>query len=280
MARIMGTVFYNKKIMLEQAKSEAANTGKKLFLLAMDYIHGTDLRMLHEEHRKRSLLIPCPLAGFIISRMCRALNYAHQYIVHRDVSPENILINDQGVCKLTDFGVAANNEEEMKLFAGKLGYMSPEQIKQQSMDARTDIFALGLVAYEITTGICLYETPPDLSFDEEKDYIIREMNKEIIPPHKVCPDIPEIFSQIIMKMLIKNKDKRFQSMSEVGDILEQKYIYAHGFGPTNNSLAAYMEIFNNEFKQYSQEQLRQLNFLKNQDGKVVLTRHAVNQVIS
>jgi serine/threonine protein kinase len=278
-ARVMGTAFYNKKIMIEHAKFDAANSGKKLFLIAMDYIHGTDLRILHWRHRKRSLLIPCPLSGFIISRICRALNYAHQYIVHRDISPENILINEQGVCKLTDFGVAATNEEEMKLFAGKLDYMSPEQIKQQAMDARTDIFALGLVAYEITTGICIYETPPNLSFDEQKDYIVRKMDMGIIPPHKVCPDVPEKLSQIIMKMLIKDKDKRFQSMAEVGDALEQKYIYAHGFGPTNNSLAAYLEIFNNEFKQYTQEQLRQLNFLKNQDGKVALTRHAVNQAL-
>lgn len=275
-ARIMGTKFYNKKILLNNTRVENVYGDKKLMLISMDYIHGTDLRTLHWRHQKRSLLLPCPLAGFIISRMCRALGYAHQYIVHRDISPENILINDQGNCKLTDFGVAAVTADEMKLFAGKLSYMSPEQIRQQQIDARTDIYALGLVAYEIVTGICLYETPPGLSFKEQKDYIIGKMEEEILPPHKAYPDVPEIFSQIIMKMLAKDPDKRFQSMFNVGDMLEQKYIYAHGFGPTSNSLAAYMEIFNNEFKQYNQEQLRQLNFLKNQDGKVLLTRHAIN----
>lgn len=272
MARAMGKTFY-KKIVLNQAKREATHSGKKLLLIAMDYVHGTDLRTLHWRHHRRNLLIPCPLVGFIVSRICRALSYAHKYIVHRDISPENILINDQGVCKLTDFGVAAATEEEMKLFAGKLSYMSPEQIKQEAMDEKTDIFALGLVAYEIVTGNCLYETPQHLSFEDQRKHIIKKMSEEIIPPHKVCPDVPEIFSLIIMKMLAKDKTKRFQSMFDVGDMLEQKYIYAKGFGPTNNSLAAYIEIFNKEFKEYQPEQLRQLNFLKNQDGKLVLTRH-------
>ena len=273
-ARAVGKTLY-QKMALKQSKSSAAHGGKKLFLIAMDYIEGTDLRSLHEEHLKRGLLLPCPLAGFIISRMCRALSYAHQYIVHRDVSPENIMVNNQGVCKLSDFGVAAATAEEMKLFAGKLNYMSPEQIKQEPMDEKTDIFALGIVAYEIVTGICLYGTPGRLvSFEQQRQYIIEKMNQEITPPHEICPDVPEIFSRIIMKMLVKDKQLRYQSMYDVGDSLEQKYIYAHGFGPTNNSLAAYLQIFNKGFQQYDQEQLRQLNFLKGPTGKLVLTRQA------
>lgn len=272
MVRPMGRHLY-KKIMLNRVKRNDAHSEKQLIFIAMDYVHGADLKTLHWRHLKRNLLLPCPLAGFIISRMCRALSYAHQYIVHRDISPENILINNQGVCKLSDFGVAAATEEEMKLFAGKLRYMSPEQIKQQPIDEKTDIFALGLVAYEIVTGINLYKTPLNLSFEEQKNYIIKKMDEEIIPPHKVCSDIPEIFSLIIMRMLAKDTTKRFQHMFDVGDSLEQRYIYAHGFGPTNNSLAAYIEIFNKEFKEYRQEQLRQLNFLKNQEGKLVLARH-------
>ncbi|MDI6733296.1 MAG: serine/threonine-protein kinase [Planctomycetota bacterium] len=275
--RLMSITFY-KKLIFPRSRTETHKSDKKLFFIAMDYIQGTNLRTLHDQHRNSGLLLPCPLAGFIISRMARALSYAHQYIVHRDVSPENILINDQGVCKLSDFGVAAADEEEMKSFAGKLSFMAPEQIRHQPIDARADIFALGLVAYEIVTGIRLYETPLNLSFNEQRKYIIKKMDEQIIPPHQISSDVPEIFSQIIMKMLVKDKDKRFQNMFDVGDTLEQKYIYARGFGPTNNSLQAYIEIFRKDFKEYNQEQLRQLNFLKNQEGKLFLTRHITRPV--
>jgi len=245
---------------------------KKLFFIAMDYIHGPDLATLHYEHTKMNLLIPYQLIGFVISRMCRALAYAHRFIIHRDISPENILINLHGVCKLSDFGVAAHTQEEMKVLAGKLRYMAPEQIQLDEIDHRIDIFALGLVAYELLTGVYLYDPPPGLPFEEKRQSVIREMAQEIIPPDQIRTDVPKELSLIVMKMLAKDKNQRYQSMLDVGDVIEQKYLYAKGFGPTNNSLAAYIQIFYNKFKKYNQEQLRQLSFLKNENGKLVLTR--------
>jgi serine/threonine protein kinase len=245
---------------------------RKLYFIAMDYIKGPDLNTLHSDHIKTNLLIPCELIGFIISRMCRALAYAHEFIIHRDISPGNILINNHGVCKLSDFGVAAQTQEEMELLAGKINYMSPEQIRREETDARTDIFSLGLVAYELITGINPYSLPRNMPFEEQKMWVMNEMEKEIIPPHYFRNDIPEVLSLIVMKMLAKDKDKRYLNMFDVGDVIEQKYIYASGFGPTNNSLAAYINIFYSGFKEYKQEQLRQLNFLKGPDGKIVLTR--------
>ncbi|MFH1227787.1 MAG: serine/threonine-protein kinase [Planctomycetota bacterium] len=245
---------------------------RKLYFIAMDYVQGPDLQTLYNDHIKNHLLVPCELIGFIISRICRALGYAHQYIIHRDISPGNILINNHGVCKLSDFGVAAQTQEEMQRFAGKLAYMSPEQIRQEGIDIRTDIFSLGLIAYELITGIHPYNYPKKLSFEEQRNWVIDRMDKEIIPPHHFRNDVPEPLSLIVMKMLAKDRDKRYQNMVDVGDVLEQKYIYAQGFGPTNNSLAAYMDIFYSDFKEYKKEQLRQLNFLKGEDGKIVLTR--------
>lgn len=245
---------------------------RKLYFIAMDYIEGPDLSTLHNNHLKKDLLIPYELVGFIISRICRSLAYAHQFIIHRDISPGNILINNHGVCKLSDFGVAADTQEEMKLFAGKINYMSPEQIRNEGIDSRTDIFSLGLVAYELITGIHPYIYPKGLSFEEQIKWVRREMEKDILPPHYFRNDVPEILSLIVMKMLAKDRKQRYQNMFDAGDVLEQKYLYAKGFGPTNNSLSAYIDIFYSDFKQYDQEQLRQLNFLKGSDGKIVLMR--------
>jgi serine/threonine protein kinase len=259
-------------ITLSSTKQESHKDHRKLYFIAMDYIHGPDLSTLHHAHVKKSLLIPNELIGFVISRICRALAYAHKYIIHRDISPENVLIDHHGVCKLSDFGVAARTKEEMQLLAGKLSYMSPEQIRMEDIDTRTDIFALGLVAYEMLTGIRLYSYPWDLPFGEQRRHVLKQMEKEIIPPHHFRTDVPEILSLIVMKMLAKDKNQRYENMYDAGDMLEQKYLYAKGFGPTNNSLASYISIFYSDFEKYDNEQLRQLNFLKGSEGKLVLKR--------
>jgi serine/threonine protein kinase len=83
------------------------------------------------------------LAAFVFSRVARSLSYAHQTIIHRDISPENLLLNTQGVVKLSDFGVAVEQKEQG--LTGKISYMSPEQVAGEAVDARTDIYSLGLV---------------------------------------------------------------------------------------------------------------------------------------
>lgn len=266
---VAGAVLSGHHLKIEKHKLDE----KRLMLISMDYVEGTDLRSLHREHVLKSLLLPCPIAAFIISRMCRALSYAHQYIVHRDISPENILVNLQGVSKLSDFGVAATNEEEMKLFAGKLCYMSPEQINKEQIDARSDIFSLGLVAYEIITGFNPYTTPPGMQYEDQKIYIKKLMQAEIMPPMAVRSDVPEPLSKIVAKMLACDREQRYQRIEDASNDFEQKYLYASGFGPTNNSLAAYLDIFESGFKNYTQDQLKQLKFLKDEEsGKIKLGR--------
>ncbi len=127
----------------KQTIKPAEKSEEKLYLMVMDYIEGNDLREFMMKHFKRGILFPLPISAFIISRICRALEYAHAIIIHRDLSPENILINKQGVAKLTDFGIAVAISQEGTDFAGKLQYMSPEQFSRQKIDARSDIFAMG-----------------------------------------------------------------------------------------------------------------------------------------
>jgi len=200
------------------------------------------------------------------------LGYAHQYIVHRDVSPENILISHQGVTKLMDFGISVAADEEAFGFAGKIQYMAPEQVRSESVDNRSDIFALGLVAYHLLTGISLFLTPKGLDFREQATHYEQLLTKEIIPPHEVCEDIPEAYSNIIMKMLALAPEDRYQKIDKVGSDIEKKYIYARGFGPTNNSLAAYLKIFESDFQNHTREDLQQLAFMVKSDDTSHLKR--------
>ena len=170
---------------------------KNLLLLIMDYIKGTDFYTLLLNHLKENLLFPVPLSAFIISRIAGALSYAHTYIVHRDISPENILISEQGVCKLTDFGVAVVAHKQPEFWAGKLMYMAPEQLRNDPIDERADIFALGIVAYQALTGIPLLFAPSDIPFEEQIKMVYGQLERGIIPPHLVCKDVPVELSRII-----------------------------------------------------------------------------------
>jgi serine/threonine-protein kinase len=234
-------------------------TEQQLYLMVMDYIEGTDVRTFQNDHHKRDLLLPVPLAAFIVSRIARSLAYAHLSIIHRDISPENLLLNTQGVVKLSDFGVAIDHKEEG--LTGKVSYMSPEQIAGQAVDLRTDIYSLGLVLYLLLTGVPVQKVPMKMAPQDRIEYARKLLDRPFLPPHKVRTDVPEPISDICMRMLARDREKRFSRAEAVARDLEQKYLYAKGFGPTNNSLQAYLEIFDAQFKEIAPEQLQQLPFL-------------------
>ncbi|MBW1764610.1 MAG: serine/threonine protein kinase [Deltaproteobacteria bacterium] len=248
------------------------NAGKRLFLIVMEYIDGWDLRKIHSKHIKAGLLLPVKFNAFIISRICRALEYAHQYIVHRDISPENILVNDQGVTKLMDFGLSVAADQETFELAGKIQYMAPEQVLDGYVDNRSDIFSLGLVAYRLLTGISPFFPPSGMNFQQQTEYYGKMLDKEIVPPHEICVDVPEEYSQIVMKMLAVDSSMRYQKIDKVGREIEKKFIYAEGFGPTNNSLAAYLKLFDLDFQVYDDEDLEQLAFMTDDNDEFVFKR--------
>ncbi|HEY4268599.1 MAG TPA: serine/threonine-protein kinase [Galbitalea sp.] len=133
------------------------------FYMAMEYIRGVTLRALIDHHRAVGEAMPAPLAAYIVSRICRALDYAHNfvddagnrlYIVHRDVSPGTVLLTWDGQVKLADFGIAKARSmrdpaEERRMTIGKKHYMSPQQIVGENVDWRTDVFSTGVVLFEL-----------------------------------------------------------------------------------------------------------------------------------
>jgi len=240
----------------------AGEAEDKLFLMVMDYIEGTDLRTFQSEHLRRNLLLPSPLGAFVVSRIGRALEYAHQTIVHRDISPENLLLNTQGVVKLSDFGVAVS--ENAGGITGKIAYLSPEQIAGLAVDARTDLYSLGLVLYLLLTGVPLQKVPAKMAPADRVDTVRRILDRPFLPASRVRTDVPEALSDICMRLLERDRDKRFAGAGDAVRELEQRYLYAKGFGPTNNSLQAYLEIFDAHFKETTPEQVRQLPFLQGQ----------------
>jgi serine/threonine-protein kinase len=176
------------------------------FYIAMEYIRGPTLRMVIERHRELNQLIPPVIAAYIASRVCRALDFAHNFvgtdgarldIVHRDVSPNNIMATWDGHIKLADFGIAkaATSVDPMAdtpmLMMGKKHYMSPEQLLALDVDCQSDVFAASVVLYELLSLEPLfYEDATDLLIDEVTWRPLRNI-------HDVVPGVPKVLEEIL-----------------------------------------------------------------------------------
>lgn len=159
---------------------ELNEIGQSLFI-AMEYVQGRDLRALINRMRFLSQPIPLPLVVYIISKVCEGLDYAHRkcddlsrrelHIVHRDVSPQNVILSYEGEVKIIDFGIAKASAKrthtQAGILKGKFGYMAPEQVMGQDIDRRTDIFCTGILTYELLTRERLFAGSNELSTDRK-----------------------------------------------------------------------------------------------------------------
>jgi tRNA A-37 threonylcarbamoyl transferase component Bud32 len=192
------------------------------YFIAMEYVDGLDLRTILHRARGKNESLNIDQAALIVSKVGSALGYAHRYrdaegrelrIVHRDVSPQNILISRDGEIKLVDFGIAkaatkASHTDSGSL-RGKLLYMSPEQAWGRPIDNRSDIFSLGVVFFEMLTGRNLF------SGDSEMSILERVRNARVIPPSSVNRSVPIELDGVVTRMLRKEPDKRYQDASEM-----------------------------------------------------------------
>jgi len=187
-----------------------------IYFIAMELVLGRTLRDILRLCSKTGERIPIPIALNILSQVCDALDYAHNLtddsgqdlgIIHRDVSPSNVIVAEGGVVKLIDFGIAKASAAGMQTMSGtikgKFGYMAPEYLAGK-IDARADLFALGVIAHELLTGRPLFQGRDDM------DTLFRVKQMTIESPRKWNPEIPEEIDSIVMTALDRDPDARWQ----------------------------------------------------------------------
>ena len=228
--------------------------------IAMEYIWGKDLLQIQNRLRKLKQPMPISMACFSIAKVLEGLDYAHRKrdplgrpleIVHRDCSPQNVLVSYEGEVKVIDFGIAKATSRNSRTMAGvlkgKFGYMSPEQVRGLPLDRRSDIFALGTMLYECLTGDRLFQGETDFSTLE------KVRNVDIVPPRQINPAIPEAVEKVILKALAKDVDDRYQWCSEMLTDL-QAYLMSQDVVYTAKSLSSWLkEIFLPEIERERQQ---------------------------
>jgi serine/threonine protein kinase len=220
----------------------------KSYYIAMEYVHGRDLRTILRRAKEKGLRLPLDLSVFIVAQVCSSLEFAHRkkdeqarpmMIVHRDVSPQNILISFEGDVKLTDFGIAKAASKatstDVGALRGKLLYMSPEQAWGKAMDRRSDLFSLGIVFYEMVTDQRPFLASSEMSILE----MVRDCR--VRAPSELNPRLPERLEKVLMKALERDPDSRYQDAGEMFRDLE-RVRFERPQPPTQIELARYLEL--------------------------------------
>ena len=227
------------------------------YFIAMEFVMGKDLRTILQRAKALNLPLSISHALMIITKICAGLDYAHRKkdltgrdlnIVHRDISPQNILVSYEGEVKLVDFGIAKaasqSSETRTGILKGKLSYMAPEQARGQEVDRRADIFAVGILLYETLTGHKLFKGDNDFNTLEK----VREAKVEP-PPTSLNKQMAPELEAIILKSLAKDPDHRFQSASELQTALED-HMSQKGYDFSTVRLAQYLQaLFQHDIEQ-------------------------------
>ena len=192
------------------------------YFIAMEYIRGKDLRGILKKCNEKNIKFPIPLAVFIAKEVASGLSYAHRQkdssgknlnIIHRDVSPQNILISYEGDVKVVDFGIAKAGSQSRTttgVLKGKLSYMSPEQAWGKTIDHRSDIFAIGIVLYEMLTGERLFKG------DSEINTLEKVRAAQIDPlPSSINAGLPAELEAKLLKALAREVIERYQNASDL-----------------------------------------------------------------
>jgi serine/threonine-protein kinase len=221
--------------------------GEGDYFLAMEHVHGVDLQHIIDAEAKGRGRLPLAIAVRLCSSVAEGLEHAHNAtdsrgqrlgLVHRDVTPSNVIVSFDGVAKILDFGiakaVARKGRTEVGVIKGKIPYMSPEQVNGEALDARSDVFSLGTVLYELTTGKKPFEGegPADLSLK-----ILQDTPR---PPESFVEGYPERLGAIVRRAMAKKPGERSQSAREVHEALDD-FLMTSGIRCTSHDVAGYLD---------------------------------------
>src|SRR6185369_15861799 len=205
---------------------DSGQAGGEIYL-AMDYVEGRDLRATWNRCAKKGIAFPVDVAAHLAREMARGLYYAHNFgdikLVHRDVSPPNVLLSYSGEVRLTDFGLASSTLKIEKtapgIIYGKVSYMSPEQARGEKIDGRTDLYATGIILWELLTGRQLFPAskapgaPKDGHTSEE--ILRRVRNPDLVPPSRRASRVPPELDRIALKALAPDLKDRYARCEEL-----------------------------------------------------------------
>ncbi|MEO8548964.1 MAG: serine/threonine-protein kinase, partial [Kofleriaceae bacterium] len=189
------------------------------YFLAMEYVEGIDLLKLLQEAAKARVRLPYGISAYIVQQMVKGLDYAHRKtdefgeplgIVHRDISPQNVLLSWDGGVKIVDFGIARARDvhEEQGVIKGKFAYMSPEQARGDAVDSRSDVFAAGIVLYELVCARPLFH-------GKGKEALEMVKSGSIPRPRDFAPELPVSLEATILKALAFHRTDRFQTARDL-----------------------------------------------------------------
>src|SRR4051812_17266296 len=214
------------------------------YFIVMEYVDGIDLKALTEWRRRIGRRIPIAHTLYIVMEICKGLSYAHEMmspetgrplgIVHRDISPPNVLISKQGEVKVVDFGLAKATSQiettDPGVVKGKMSYLSPEAARGEEVDSRADIFAVGILLYEMLTGKRL--------FYGETDYQTVELvrNAKIPPLRPQNPQVEPELEDVVRKALARRAEDRYASATDLQDALAH-FSYSRGLKVISRDIA-------------------------------------------
>ncbi len=207
----------------------------RTYYITMEYVDGADLYKVLRKSSEQDLAMPVDVAAYVAKEVATGLDYAHRKrdvagrplrIVHRDVSPQNVLISHAGEVKIVDFGIAKAamrvRQTAVGVIKGKYYYMSPEQAWGDPLDHRTDVFSTGILLYEMLTGQMLY-------LEEDLHKLLQVVRRAAVqPPTRLRRDIPPQLERIVMNALKKHADDRYQSAADLATDLER---FLHVYSP-------------------------------------------------
>ncbi|HYO51809.1 serine/threonine-protein kinase [Archangium sp.] len=224
--------------------------------ITMEYVQGEAVSQVNARANHSKGGLPLGLKCRIIADAAAGLDHAHQArtpsghklgLIHRDVSPQNVLVGVNGDVKLIDFGVAKVSgklsQTVVGTIKGKHAYMSPEQARDEELDARSDVYGLGIVFHELLTSQRLFKRESDLAT------LKAVVGARVVPPSEAVPGVPKALDAVVMKALARRREERFQSAGELRLALED-FLLAERLPGTPAHLAAFMkELYASELEE-------------------------------